>query len=70
MAAMAHIGLARQNGLAALALDVLVLYLTLGFRQFSHYFTDIRAALDHGDIRHASLLFQAMHKFAAEYPPH
>jgi len=28
-----------------LAFDVAVLYLTLGFRQFSHYFTDIRAAL-------------------------
>ena len=35
--------------LAALAFDVVVLYLTLGFRQFSHYFTDIREALDHGD---------------------
>ena len=27
----------------------LVLYLTLGFRQFSHYFTDIRDALERGD---------------------
>jgi adenosylcobinamide-phosphate synthase len=26
-----------------------LLYLTLGFRQFSHYFTDIRDALDRGD---------------------
>jgi adenosylcobinamide-phosphate synthase len=33
----------------ALGFDVLVLYLTLGFRQFSHYFTDIRDALDRGD---------------------
>jgi len=29
--------------------DIVVLYLTLGFRQFSHYFTDIRKALDQGD---------------------
>ena len=29
--------------------SVVVLYLTLGFRQFSHYFTDIRDALDDGD---------------------
>ena len=35
--------------LAALAWNVAVLYLTLGFRQFSHYFTDIRDALDRGD---------------------
>jgi adenosylcobinamide-phosphate synthase len=35
--------------LLALAFDVGLLYLTLGFRQFSHYFTDIRDALDRGD---------------------
>ncbi|MGH6626414.1 MAG: CobD/CbiB family protein [Burkholderiaceae bacterium] len=29
--------------------SVAVLYVTLGFRQFSHYFTDIRDALDDGD---------------------
>jgi adenosylcobinamide-phosphate synthase len=29
--------------------NVVVLYLTLGFRQFSHHFTDIRDALDQGD---------------------
>ncbi|MDB5895682.1 MAG: cobalamin biosynthesis protein CbiB [Rhodoferax sp.] len=29
--------------------NVAVLYLTLGFRQFSHHFTDIRDALDAGD---------------------
>ncbi len=32
-----------------LAWDVLVLYVTLGFRQFSHFFTDIRDALERGD---------------------
>ena len=35
---------------AALLLNIGVLYLTLGFRQFSHYFTDIRKALDAGMI--------------------
>ena len=33
----------------ALLFDVAALYLTLGFRQFSHYFTDIRDALERGD---------------------
>jgi adenosylcobinamide-phosphate synthase len=33
----------------ALGWNVGVLYVTLGFRQFSHYFTDIRAAIDRGD---------------------
>lgn len=35
--------------LLALLFNVAVLYLCLGFRQFSHYFTDIRNALDRGD---------------------
>ncbi len=34
---------------AAVVWHVLVLYLTLGFRQFSYHFTDIRDALDSGD---------------------
>jgi len=42
--------LVRQYSLLlAMAFDVALLYLTLGFRQFSHYFTDIRDALDRGD---------------------
>jgi cobalamin biosynthesis protein CobD/CbiB len=39
--------------LAALLLDVAALYLTLGFRQFSHYFTGIQAALRDGDTDRA-----------------
>jgi adenosylcobinamide-phosphate synthase len=39
----------RYNVLLGLAFDVLVLYLTLGFRQFSHHFTHIRDALERGD---------------------
>ncbi len=45
----AHAWLMRLNGLVALIFDVGVLYLTLGFRQFSHYYTDIRDALERGD---------------------
>jgi len=37
------------HGLLAFAWSVLVLYMTLGFRQFSHHFTDIRDALEVGD---------------------
>ena len=37
------------NVLLAFAWNVGILYVTLGFRQFSHYFTDIRDALDDGD---------------------
>jgi adenosylcobinamide-phosphate synthase len=35
----------------AMIWSVAVLYVTLGFRQFSHHFTDIRDALDLGDER-------------------
>jgi adenosylcobinamide-phosphate synthase len=53
----------------ALAFDVLVLYLTLGFRQFSHYFTDIREALDKGDETEARrLLAEWRHLDASELP--
>ncbi len=36
--------------IVALAVNVGVLYLTLGFRQFSHHFTEIQIALDNGDL--------------------
>ncbi|HEX7638449.1 MAG TPA: CobD/CbiB family protein [Burkholderiaceae bacterium] len=49
--------------------DVVVLYLTLGFRQFSHYFTDIRAALERGDELEArQLLAEWRHLDASELP--
>jgi len=41
------------NPLAALLLDVVCLYLTLGFRQFSHYFTGIQAAIRDGNVDQA-----------------
>jgi adenosylcobinamide-phosphate synthase len=59
----------RQSLLLALAFDVLLLYLTLGFRQFSHYFTDIRDALDRGDEALArQRLAQWRHLDASELP--
>jgi cobalamin biosynthesis protein CobD/CbiB len=42
--------------LLALVFNVAVLYLTLGFRQFSHYFTDIQLAVKSGDIDRARVL--------------
>jgi adenosylcobinamide-phosphate synthase len=40
----------------AWAFNVLVLYLTMGFRQFSHYFTDIHLALRAGKLDEARVL--------------
>jgi adenosylcobinamide-phosphate synthase len=45
-----HALLAGAGTALALAFDIAVLYLTLGFRQFSHYFTDIHLAVKAGDI--------------------
>src|SRR3989440_2489177 len=46
------------HGLLALAFNIAVLYLTLGFRQFSHYFTDIQLAVKAGDIERARSLLE------------
>ncbi|HTP61464.1 MAG TPA: CobD/CbiB family protein [Burkholderiales bacterium] len=45
--------------LAALLLNIACLYLTLGFRQFSHFFTGIQAAVRDGDIERARELLGA-----------
>jgi adenosylcobinamide-phosphate synthase len=45
---LAYVLLNRYSTLLALTWDVGVLYVTLGFRQFSHHFTDIRDALEAG----------------------
>ncbi|SEK37117.1 adenosylcobinamide-phosphate synthase [Roseateles sp. YR242] len=59
----------RYSLVLSLLLDVLVLYLTLGFRQFSHYFTDIRDALERGDELEARrLLAEWRHLDASELP--
>ncbi len=53
----------------ALVFNVLVLYLTLGFRQFSHYYTDIRDALERGDEPEARrLLALWRHMDTADMP--
>ena len=48
-----HALLFRVHSLLALAFNVAVLYLTLGFRQFSHHFTNIQLAVKSGDIERA-----------------
>jgi adenosylcobinamide-phosphate synthase len=45
--------------LLGLAFNVLALYLTLGFRQFSHYFTGISLAVKGGDLDRARSLLGA-----------
>lgn len=46
----------RLSPLLALAWNVLVVYLTLGFRRYSHYFTSIQVALNSGDENTARTL--------------
>lgn len=67
--ALIYAGVRHFSLILALALDVLVLYLTLGFRQFSHYFTDIRDSLERGDELEARrLLAEWRHLDASELP--
>jgi adenosylcobinamide-phosphate synthase len=69
LTAVIYLGLRHQSLLLALAFDVLVLYLTLGFRQFTHYVTDIRDALDRGDELEARRLLAQWRRIdAAELP--
>lgn len=57
--ALVFVVLWRYSALLALAWNVGVLYLCLGFRQFSHHFTAIREALEQRDeARAATLLSQ------------
>jgi len=58
LAAALHFALKSVNGVLALAFNIAVLYLTLGFRQFSHYFTDIQLAVKSGDIERARSLLE------------
>ncbi|OGB29446.1 MAG: cobalamin biosynthesis protein CbiB [Burkholderiales bacterium RIFCSPLOWO2_12_FULL_61_40] len=55
--------------IAAAVWSVAILYSTLGFRQFSHHFTEIRDALDAGDENQArQLLAQWMRMDASTLP--
>jgi cobalamin biosynthesis protein CobD/CbiB len=51
-----HELLASLHFLLAAAFHVAVLYFTLGFRQFSHYFTELQVAVKSGDIERARAL--------------
>jgi len=69
LAGLSYLLIRHYSLLVALAFDVVVLYLTLGFRQFSHYYTDIRDALDRGDEAQArTLLGEWRHLDASELP--
>ncbi len=69
LAAAVYLLIVRYSLLLALAFDVALLYLTLGFRQFSHYYTDIRDALDRADEDEARrLLAEWRHLDASELP--
>jgi adenosylcobinamide-phosphate synthase len=69
VAAAVYMAIAYYSLLLALAWNVVVLYLTLGFRQFSHFFTDIRDALDAGDEAKArATLAEWRHLDASELP--
>lgn len=51
-----YVLLYRVHPLLALALNVGLLYLTMGFRQFSHHYTEIQLALRLGDVEEARRL--------------
>ncbi len=53
----------------AFAWSVLVLYCTLGFRQFSHHFSAIRQAIDDGNMAQASQLLAAWKQVDANQIP-
>jgi cobalamin biosynthesis protein CobD/CbiB len=57
--AVLHILLARVHFIFAVLLNVAVLYLTLGFRQFSHHFTAIQLAVKSGDVERARAELEA-----------
>lgn len=50
LATAAYLGAYSVSPFLALIVCVVVLYCTLGFRQFSHQFTEIQAALSRGDL--------------------
>ncbi|CAD5373858.1 Cobalamin biosynthesis protein CobD [Rubrivivax sp. A210] len=69
LSGLVYLLVVRYSLLLALAFDVALLYLTLGFRQFSHYYTDIRDALERADEDEARrLLAEWRHLDASELP--
>ena len=53
-----HHLLASVHFLLAAAFNIAVLYFTLGFRQFSHHFTELQLAVKSGDIERARSLLE------------
>ncbi len=69
LVALLYLGMHHYSLLLAVAFDVAVLYFTLGFRQFSHYFSDMREAMDRGDEDEVRrLLAEWLHLDASELP--
>ena len=66
LAALAYYLLHRLSPLLALAFNVLILYVTMGFRQVGHYFTDIHWALKSGDLDHARAVLAQWHGASCE----
>ena len=54
---------------AAVVWNIVVLYITLGFRQFSHHFTEIRDALEAGDEERARELLASWQQVEASGLP-
>lgn len=70
LASGVYAGLCKLSPLLAWLWNVLVLYLTMGFRQFSHYYTDIQLALRMDDLPHArKLLAQWRRRSSDDLPP-
>jgi adenosylcobinamide-phosphate synthase len=59
LAGMLYAALFWLNPFTALLLNIAALYLTLGFRQFSHYFTGIQSAVRESDMDRARALLGA-----------
>jgi cobalamin biosynthesis protein CobD/CbiB len=57
--AIVHFFLSRAHPLLGFVFSLGVLYLTLGFRQFSHHFTAIQLAVKSGDMERARELLEA-----------
>ena len=57
-AILIHQLLASLHFLLAVAFNVATLYFTLGFRQFSHHFTEIQPAVKSGDVERARVLLE------------
>lgn len=61
-----RIGLDFGYSFVGFVLDVAILYLTMGFRQFSHFFTDIQLALRMGELDRARRLLADWRGVGAE----